>query len=85
LTQYLANALQVIRASLAGKDIGSLNDEKLFKNLQLAQQFVAHFNSDTRARFNRALTTNQLVQNNVKQALSTLNPILRQAYNGGAP
>lgn len=85
LTQYLANALQVIRASLAGKDIGSLNDEKLFKNLQLAQQFVAHFNSDTRARFNRALTTNQLVQNNVKQALSTLNPILRQAYKGGVP
>lgn len=84
LAQYLANSLEVIRASLAGKDIGSINEEKLFKNLQIAQQFVEHFNSDTRARFNSALTTNQLVQNNVKQALNALNPILRKTYNGGA-
>lgn len=83
LAAYLSNALEVIRASLAGKDIGSINEEKLYKNLQVAQQFVEHFNAETRARFNAALTTNQLVQNNVKQALSTLNPILRQAYNGG--
>lgn len=84
LAQYLANSLDVIRASLAGKDIGRINEDKLFKNLTLAQQFVEHFNSDTRARFNSALTTNQLVQNNVKQALNALNPILRQAYTGGA-
>ena len=84
LAQYLANSLEVIRASLAGKDIGRINEDKLFKNLQIAQQFVEHFNSDTRARFNSALTTNQLVQNNVKQALSALNPILRQTYTGGA-
>ena len=84
LAQYLANSLEVIRASLAGKDIGSINEEKLFKNLQIAQQFVEHFNSDTRARFNSALTTNQLVQNNVKQALNSLNPILRKTYTGGA-
>lgn len=84
LAQYLANSLEVIRASLAGKDIGSINEEKLFKNLQTAQQFVEHFNNDTRARFNSALTTNQLVQNNVQQALNALNPILRQTYSGGA-
>jgi conjugative transfer pilus assembly protein TraH len=84
LAQYLANSLEVIRASLAGKDIGRINEDKLFKNLQIAQQFVEHFNSDTRARFNSALTTNQLVQNNVKQALNALNPILRQTYTGGA-
>jgi len=84
LAQYLANSLEVIRASLAGKDIGRINEDKLFKNLQVAQQFVEHFNSDTRARFNSALTTNQLVQNNVKQALNALNPILRQTYTGGA-
>ncbi|KTC87647.1 conjugal transfer protein TraH [Legionella drozanskii] len=84
LAQYLANSLEVIRASLAGKDLGSINEEKLFKNLASAQRFVDHFNSDTRARFNAALTTNQLVQNNVKQALNALNPLLRQAYTGGA-
>ncbi len=84
LAQYLANSLNIIRASLAGKDIGRINEDKLFKNLQIAQQFVDNFNSDTRARFNSALTTNQLVQNNVKQALNALNPILRQTYNGGA-
>lgn len=84
LAQYLANSLEVIRASLAGKDIGRINEEKLFKNLSVAQQFVDHFNSDTRARFNSALTTNQLVQSNVKQALNGLNPILRQTYIGGA-
>ena len=84
LAQYLANSLDVIRASLAGKDIGRINEEKLFKNLQVAQQFVEHFNGNTRARFNEALTTNQLVQNNVKQALAALNPILRKTYIGGA-
>lgn len=84
LAQYLANSLEVIRASLAGKDIGRANEDVLFKNLNRAQQFVDHFNSDSRARFNAALTTNQLVQNNVKQALNALNPILRQSYTGGA-
>ena len=80
LAQYLANSLEVIRASLAGKDLGSTNEEKLFKSVQVAQ----HFNAETRARFNSALTTNQLVQNNVKQALSALTPMLRQSYTGGA-
>ncbi len=84
LAQYLANSLEVIRASLAGRDIGNAHEEKLFKNLQVAQQFVDNFNSESRARFNAALTTNQLVQNNVKQALNALNPILRQSYTGGA-
>lgn len=84
LAQYLANSLEVIRASLAGKDLGSTNEEKLFKSVQVAQQFVDNFNAETRARFNAALATNQLVQNNVKQALSALTPILRQSYNGGA-
>ena len=84
LAQYLANSLEVIRASLAGRDLGSTNEEKLFKSVQVAQQFVDNFNAETRARFNSALTTNQLVQNNVKQALSALTPILRQSYTGGA-
>lgn len=84
LAQYLANSLEVIRASLAGKDLGAANEEKLFKSIQVAQQFVDNFNAETRARFNAALTTNQLVQNNVKQALSALTPMLRQSYTGGA-
>ena len=84
LAQYLANSLEVIRASLAGKDLGSTNEEKLFKSVQVAQPFGDNFNAETRARFNAALATNQLVQNNVKQALSTLTPILRQSYTGGA-
>lgn len=84
LAQYLANSLEVIRASLAGKDLGSVNEEKLFKSLQVAQQFVDNFNTETRARFNSALQTNQLVQNNVKQALNALTPMLRQSYAGGA-
>ncbi len=84
LAQYLANSLEVIRASLAGKDLGNINEEKLFKSIQVAQEFVARFNSDTRERFNAALTTNQLVQNNVKQALHTLTPMLRKTYIGGA-
>lgn len=84
LAQYLANSLEVIRASLAGKDLGAANEEKLFKSIQVAQQFVDNFNAETRARFNAALTTNKLVQNNVKQALSALTPMLRQSYTGGA-
>ena len=82
LAQYLANSLQVIRASLAGKDIGTKNEERLFKSVQVAQQFVDHFNAESRARFNTALKTNELVQNNVKQALNSLTPMLRQAYIG---
>lgn len=82
LAQYLANSLEIIRASMAGKDLGSANEEKLFKSVQVAQQFVDHFNAESRARFNSALKTNQLVQSNVKQALNALNPILKQAYNG---
>lgn len=82
LAQYLANSLDVIRASLAGKEIGGANEERLFKNLQIAQQFVEHFNGEARSRFNTALKTNELVRGNVKQALSALTPILRQAYAG---
>ena len=82
LAQYLANSMHVIRASLAGKDIGTKNEERLFKSVQVAQQFVDHFNAESRARFNTALKTNELVQNNVKQALNSLTPMLRQAYIG---
>lgn len=82
LAQYLANSLEVIRGSLAGKDLGAVNEERLFKSIQLAQHFVDHFNSESRERFNTALKTNQLVQNNVKQALNALTPMLRQAYIG---
>lgn len=85
LAQYLANALDIIRASLAGRDLGAANEEKLFKSLEVAQQFVDQFNSDARARFNAALQTNQLVQHNVKQALNSLTPMLRQAYRGANP
>ena len=85
LAQYLANSLEIIRASLAGKDLGSANEDKLFKNIEIAQKVVDNFNTDSRSRFNAALQTNQLVQNNVKQALNTLTPMLRQAYVGAAP
>lgn len=85
LAQYLANSLEIIRASVAGKELGALNEEKLFKSIQVAQQFVERFNSDSRERFNSALKTNQLVQANVKQALNALNPILKSAYAGDAP
>lgn len=82
IAQYLANSLEVIRGSLAGKDLGASNEERLFKSIQTAQHFVDHFNAESRARFNSALKTNQLVQNNVKQALNALTPMLRQAYSG---
>ena len=72
----------MIRGSLAGKDIGAANEEHLYKSVQVSQQFVDHFNAESRARFNTALKTNQLVQNNVKQALNALTPMLRQAYVG---
>jgi conjugative transfer pilus assembly protein TraH len=84
LAQYLANSLEVIRASLAGKEIGAQNEERLFKNLQIAQQYVTHFGTESRERFNSALHTNQLIRNNVKQALSALTPMLRTAYYGDA-
>ena len=82
LAQYLANSLEIIRASIAGKDLGSANEEKLFKSIQVAQQFVDNFNAESRERFNSALKTNQLVQANVKQALNALNPMLKSAYTG---
>ena len=82
LAQYLANSLEVIRASIAGKELGAANEEKLFKSLQVAQAFVDHFNGESRSRFNAALKTNELVQANVKQAFNALNPMLKQAYNG---
>lgn len=82
LAEYLANSLEVIRGSLAGRDLGSANEEKLFKSLQVAQQFVENFNAESRSRFNAALKTNQLVQANVKSALNALNPMLKSAYSG---
>ncbi|RUQ96660.1 conjugal transfer protein TraH [Legionella septentrionalis] len=82
LAQYLSNSLDVIRASLAGKELGAVNEERLLKNLQLAQQFVEHFNTESRDRFNTALKTNELVRNNIRQALSALTPMLRLAYEG---
>lgn len=85
LAQYLSNSLQTIHAALLSKDIGSHNEEKLFKSIQTAQMFVDNFSAESRERFNAALNTNQLVQNNVKQALSALNPMLRSAYHGEVP
>ncbi|HHF7349648.1 TPA: conjugal transfer protein TraH [Legionella feeleii] len=85
LAQYLASSLEIIRASLMTRDLGEANEEKLFKSIQTAQHFVDHFNAETRARFNQALKTNQLVQTNVKQALSALTPMLKQAYIGEQP
>ena len=60
--------------------LGDKNEEKLFKSIQASQQFVDNFNKESRERFNMALQTNTLVQNNVKQALSSLTPLLKQAY-----
>ena len=80
LAQYLSNSLDLIKNSLAGKDLGDKNEEKLFKSIQASQQFVDNFNKESRERFNMALQTNTLVQNNVKQALSSLTPLLKQAY-----
>ena len=82
LAQYLANSLEIIRASIAGKDLGAANEERLFKSVLVAQQFVDQFNTESRARFNAALKTNELVQGNVRQAMNALNPMLRHAYSG---
>ncbi|WP_064115048.1 conjugal transfer protein TraH, partial [Legionella bozemanae] len=84
LAQYLSNALDIIRASLSGRELGAHNEERLYKNLQTAQQFVARFGTESRERFNAALQTNELIRNNVKQALSALTPTLRTAYYGDA-
>lgn len=82
LGQYLSNSLDVIRASVSGKEMGAKNEERFYKNLQIAQQFVTRFSSESRERFNAALQTNELVRSNVKQALSALTPTLRTAYYG---
>lgn len=82
ITQYLTNSLEIIRTSLAGKDLGKDNEDRLFKNIQKAQLYAESFSSEARERFNQALKTNQLIQTNVKQALSALNPMLRNAYKG---
>lgn len=82
LAQYLSSSLDLIRASLSGKEIGAHNEERLYKSLQVAQQFVDKFSTESRERFNAALQTNELVRNNVKQALSALTPTLRTAYYG---
>ena len=84
LAQYLSNSLDVINGAIAGKDLGKDAEAVLFKNLQVAQEVVANFSGESRARFNTALKTNQLAQENVKQGLNALNPMLRQAYVEGA-
>lgn len=84
LAQYLSNSLEIIRGSMGGRDLGSGNEERLFKSIQLAQQFVDHFNEESRGRFNAALTNNQLVQSNIKQAMNVLSPMLKQAYDGAS-
>jgi conjugative transfer pilus assembly protein TraH len=82
LAQFLQNSLDVIRNTLSGRDLGEHNEERLYKNLQMAQHHVSAMNSDSRARFNAALKTNQLIRSNIKQALHSLTPILREAYQG---
>ena len=82
ISQYLTNSLEIIRTSLAGKDLGKENEERLFKNIQKAQLYAKSFSSEARESFNQALKTNQLIQNNVKQALSALTPMLRNSYKG---
>lgn len=83
LSQYLSNSLSIIRSSLAGKDAGAGNEERLLANLREAQQFVDEFSRESRERFNQSMQTNVLIQQNVKQAFSALSPMLQSAYKEG--
>lgn len=83
LSQYLSNSLSVIRSSIAGKDTGAGNEERLLANLREAQRFVDDFSRESRERFNQSMQTNVLIQQNVKQAFSSLSPMLQSAFNSG--
>lgn len=82
LAQYLTNSLEVIRASIAAKQLGAGFDEKVLTNLQIAQQVVDHFGAESRARFNQAMKTNELIQKNASIAVNALTPLLKSAYQG---
>jgi len=83
LSQYLSNALGIIRSSLAGKNSGAGNEDRLIANLREAQKYVDTFSKEARAKFNQSLQTNLLIQQNVRQAYSALSPLLQTAYKGG--
>ena len=72
LSQYLANALGIIRNSLAGKEIEPETQKQLYSNIARVQGFVSEFENGARAQFNQAIQTNQLIGANVKTAMSQL-------------
>ena len=82
LAQYLQNALDVIRGSLATRKLGDGNEKQLFDGLRDAEKAVSDFASASRDKLNQALLTNRLIEGNVKKSLSALSPMLRAAYSG---
>ena len=76
LSQFLSNALNIIRTSLAGKEIVKDSQEQLFKNIEQVQIYIQEIERSSREQFNQALLTNQLINNNVKAANSQLGILL---------
>lgn len=76
LSQFLSNTVNIIRNSLAGKEIEEESQKHLYKNLANVQVFVNEIESNSRSQFNQALQTNRLINANVKVAMSQLGPLL---------
>lgn len=82
LQQFLGESLNIVQQSLAGKDLGKENQEIIIRSIERSQQYVSDFGKETREKFNSALMTNKLIQENVKQSMLLLAPVLRQNYKG---
>jgi conjugative transfer pilus assembly protein TraH len=82
LADYLSNALDVIESSLAGTQLDKNNVQSLVQSVQTARDYVTQFDTQTRARFQQALTINLNVQKMMSQAMANLSPELRMASEG---
>lgn len=84
LQQFLSESLNIVHQSLAGKDLGKENEEIIIRSIERSQRYVSDYAKETREKFNSALQTNQLIQNNVKQSIQSLAPVLKQTYKGAS-
>lgn len=80
LSQFLTEAVTVIRGSLAGKSLGGDNEATIYRSIENARKIIEAFQRQSRADFNQVMQVNINVQKLQAQSVHQLSGLLQQGY-----
>lgn len=80
LSQFLTEAVTVIRGSLAGKSLGGDNEATIYRSIENARKIIASFERRAHADFNQVMEVNINVQKLQSQSVHQLSGLLQQGY-----